>query len=48
MTNDYLIRRKAVDFNIPLITNAQITKIFVDAISKKSMDDLLIKSWEEY
>jgi len=48
LTNDYLIRRKAVDFNIPLLTNAQIAKLFVESISKKKMEDLEIKSWEEY
>ena len=48
ITNDYLIRRKAVDFNIPLLTNAQIAKLFVDSISKKKMEDLEIKSWDEY
>ena len=48
ITNDYLIRRKAVDFNIPLLANAQIAKLFVESISKKKMEDLEIKSWEEY
>ncbi|MBI2655167.1 carbamoyl-phosphate synthase (glutamine-hydrolyzing) large subunit [Candidatus Woesearchaeota archaeon] len=48
ITNDYLIRRKAVDFNIPLLTNAQIAKLFVDSIHSKKMEDLEIKSWEEY
>ena len=48
ITNDYLIRRKAVDFNIPLLTNAQIAKLFVDSIYNKKMEDLEIKSWEEY
>ena len=48
ITNDYLIRRKAVDFNIPLLTNAQIAKLFVESIYNKKMEDLEIKSWEEY
>jgi len=48
ITNDYLIRRRAVDFNIPLLANAQIAKLFVEAISSKKMEDLEIKSWEEY
>ena len=48
ITNDYLIRRKAVDFNIPLLTNAQVAKLFVESISKKKMEDLEIKSWDEY
>ncbi len=48
ITNDYLIRRKAVDFNIPLLTNEQITKLFIESIHKKKMEDLEIKSWDEY
>jgi len=36
LDNDYLIRRKAVDFNIPLITNIQLAKRFVEAISRTS------------
>ena len=48
LTNDYLIRRKAVDFNIPLLTNAQIAKLFVESIYKKKMEELEVKSWEEY
>ncbi len=48
LTNDYLIRRKAVDFNIPLITNAQSAKLFIESICKKKMEDLEVKSWEEY
>ena len=48
ITNDYEIRRKAVDFNIPLLTNAQITKLFIESIYKKKVDDLEVKSWEEY
>jgi len=48
LENDYLIRRKAVDFNIPLITNLQLAKRFVEALSRTTMDDLKIKSWNEY
>jgi carbamoyl-phosphate synthase large subunit len=48
LTNDYIVRRKAVDFNIPLITNLQFAERFIDAISKMKIDDLNIKSWDEY
>ena len=48
LTNDYLIRRKAVDFNIPLLTNAQIAKLFIESIYKKKIEELEIKSWDEY
>jgi carbamoyl-phosphate synthase large subunit len=46
--NDYTIRRSAVDFNIPLITNARLATAFLTAICKLSMDDIKIKSWDEY
>jgi len=48
LDNDYLIRRKAVDFDIPLITNLQLAKRFVEAISRTSITDLKVKSWKEY
>ncbi len=46
--NDYEIRRNAVDLNIPLITNARLAKAFLIAICKYNLDDLPIKSWDEY
>ena len=48
LDNDYLIRRKAVDSDIPLITNLQLAKRFVEAISRTSVEKLRIKSWNEY
>jgi carbamoyl-phosphate synthase large subunit len=48
LDNDYTIRRAAVDFNVPLITNARLASAFIYAISKYTMDDLKIKSWGEY
>jgi len=48
LTNDYLIRRKAADFGVPLITNIQLAQRFVEAISKKGLAELQIKSWQEY
>ena len=48
LDNDYLIRRKAVDFNVPLITNLQLAKRFADAVYRMSLEDLKIKRWGEY
>jgi carbamoyl-phosphate synthase large subunit len=48
LTNDYLIRRRAADFSVPLITNIQLAQRFVESLSCKSLEDLQIKSWEEY
>jgi len=44
----YIIRRKAVDLNIPLFTNVQTTKRFIKALQQYKLDDLGIKSWDEY
>jgi carbamoyl-phosphate synthase large subunit len=48
LTNDYIIRRRAVDFGIPLITNIQLAQRFVEAVAMKTLDDLQIKSWNDY
>ena len=47
LTNDYIIRRRAVDFGIPLITNTQLAQHFIEALSLKQLDDLAIRSWNE-
>lgn len=48
LTNGYKIRRAAIDLNIPLITNARLASAFIGAFCTMSMDDLEIKSWQEY
>ena len=48
LNNDYTIRRAAVDFNVPLITNARLASAFVYAITKYKPEDLAIKAWNEY
>jgi carbamoyl-phosphate synthase large subunit len=48
LTNDYMIRRTAVDYNVPLITNRQFAMRFAEAIARTSLEDLEIKSWDEY
>lgn len=48
LRNGYTIRRSAIDFNIPLITNSRVASAFVYAICKYSPETLTIKSWEEY
>ncbi len=48
LSNDYSIRRGAVDYNIPLITNARLASAFIYGICKMTMDDISIKSWDEY
>lgn len=48
LTNDYMIRRTAVDYNVPLITNRQFAMRFAEAVARTSLEDLEIKSWDEY
>ena len=48
LDNDYSIRRGAIDFNIPLITNARLASAFITAFCNISVDELEIKSWNEY
>ena len=48
LDNDYSIRRAAVDFNVPLITNARLASAFILAFCRMNMEDLANKSWDEY
>jgi carbamoyl-phosphate synthase large subunit len=48
LDNDYRIRRSAVDFNIPLITNARLASAFIYAVCKVNPDEMAISSWQEY
>ncbi len=48
LNNDYSIRRNAVDYNIPLLTNARLASAFILAFCNLEMDEIAIKSWDEY
>ena len=48
LKNGYKIRRAAVDLNIPLVTNARLASAFINAFCSMSIDDIAIKSWDEY
>jgi len=48
LNNDYSIRRNAVDFNVPLLTNARLASAFILAFCRMNEDALAIKSWDEY
>ena len=48
LDNGYKIRRAAIDLNIPLITNARLASAFITAFCKLSVDDIHIKSWQEF
>ena len=48
LSNDYSIRRNAVDYNIPLITNARLASAFIIAFCKIKEEEIPIKHWAEY
>ncbi|MBQ2122417.1 MAG: carbamoyl-phosphate synthase large subunit, partial [Bacteroidaceae bacterium] len=48
LTNGYKIRRGAIDHNIPLLTNARLAKAFIESFCSMKMEDIQIKSWQEY
>ncbi|QIK58625.1 carbamoyl-phosphate synthase (glutamine-hydrolyzing) large subunit [Dysgonomonas sp. HDW5A] len=48
LNNGYKIRRAAIDFNIPLLTNSRLASAFIQAFCKVNVDDLEIKAWDEY
>ena len=48
LDNGNKIRRAAVDYNIPLITNARLASAFIYAVCKVGAGEIVIKSWDEY
>jgi carbamoyl-phosphate synthase large subunit len=48
ITDGYLIRRRAVDSNTPLITNLQIARALVDAFERYTQETLEVKPWSAY
>ena len=48
LSNGYKIRRAAVDLNIPLITNSRLASAFIQAFCHLNVNELPIKSWDEY
>jgi carbamoyl-phosphate synthase large subunit len=48
LRNDYIIRRMAIDFDIPLFTNIKVAREFIDALAYERRRGLEIKAWEDY
>ena len=48
LENGYKIRRAAIDLNIPLITNGRLASAFIHAFCTMDIEDIAIKSWDEY
>ena len=48
LSNGYLMRRAAIDFNVPLITNSRLATAYIRAFCSTPLDSISIKSWDEY
>lgn len=48
LDNGYKIRRAAIDYNIPLVTNSRLASAFIQAFCTLDVDQLEIKPWNEY
>lgn len=48
LANDYTIRRSAIDYNIPLVTNSRLASAFIYAFSRIKPENISVKSWREY
>jgi carbamoyl-phosphate synthase large subunit len=48
LDNGYKIRRAAIDFNVPLLTNERLAAAFIHSFCTLSIEDIAIKSWDEY
>ncbi len=48
LDNGYKIRRAAIDFNIPLLTNARLASAFIMAVCQVGKEGLAIRSWGSY
>ena len=48
LTNGYKIRRAAIHFNIPLLTNSRLASAFIAAFCNVKLDEIDIKAWGEY
>jgi len=48
LTDGYVIRRQAVEFNVPVITNLELASALVDVLKKKGSEGTEIRSLNEY
>ena len=48
LSNGYKIRRAAIDLNVPLLTNSRLASAFIHAFCTMTLDDINIRSWQEY
>jgi carbamoyl-phosphate synthase large subunit len=48
LRNDYIIRRMAIDFDIPLVTDIKMARRFTEALAQARERGIEVKAWEEY
>jgi carbamoyl-phosphate synthase large subunit len=48
LTDGYIIRRKAVEFNVPVITNLELASALVEVLKQKEDNGVTIRSLNEY
>jgi carbamoyl-phosphate synthase large subunit len=48
ITDGYIIRRQAVEFNVPVITNLQLASALVEVMKQKEQNGNTIRSLNEY
>ena len=48
LTTGYRIRRAAIDFNVPLITDSRLATAFIRAFCTLPLEELPLKAWDEY
>jgi carbamoyl-phosphate synthase large subunit len=48
LRNDYIIRRLAIDFDIPLVTDIKMARRFTEALAQAQERGIEVKAWEEY
>jgi carbamoyl-phosphate synthase large subunit len=48
LSNDYLIRRAAIDHQVPLLTNFNLTERLVEALEAVDFENLPVREWSEF
>jgi carbamoyl-phosphate synthase large subunit len=48
LSDGYHMRRMSIDLGVPIFTNVQTAKLFVESMHRYSIEELAILSWNEY
>ncbi len=48
LSNDYLIRRAAIDNGVPLLTNLRLTERLMEALELVDFENLPVREWDEF